>query len=69
MRHIKDDDGEVIETETLDLSGEEINVRNANGYGACDVQIELGDGIMTWDNLDKLKAAIALAENLWRQNG
>jgi hypothetical protein len=66
MRYIQDSDGECIETEARDLSGEDINVRNANGYGACDIQIELGDGIMTWRSLDKLKEAIADAERRWR---
>lgn len=66
MRIVIDEDGEFIETEKRDLSDEFINVRNVNGYGACDIQIELGDGIMTWETLDVLKQAIERAERLWR---
>jgi len=64
MRYIQDDEGDWIETEERDLDGEDINVRNANGYGACD--IDIGYHIMTWKQLDKLKEAIAEAEKRWR---
>ena len=58
-------DLEWIDTEERDLDGESIIVRNAYGFGGCDVQIE--GSIITWKQLDKLKKAIAEAERLWRK--
>jgi len=59
-----DYENEWIDTEMVDLDGEEITVANTNGYGNTDISI--GDLIMTWVQLDELKKAIALAEQRWR---
>lgn len=65
MKYVKDEDSEYMDTGARDLDGDPIVVRNADGYGGCDIQIE--GSIMTWAQLDKLKAAIAIAENRWRR--
>ena len=66
MKVIKDyDEGvEHIDTERLSLDGGNILVENADGFGGCDITI--GSHTMSWEDLDKLKEAISIAEKLWR---
>lgn len=53
-----------IDTERTDLDGEDIMVINVCGFGGCD--IEISGKIMSWEDLDALKEAIAEAEKRWR---
>jgi hypothetical protein len=64
MKYIKSDDKEHFDTEERNLDEGPITVANASGYGGCDVEITAG--IMTWQQLDKLKEAIKEAELRWR---
>jgi len=53
-----------IDTGITDLDDEAITIDRLDGYGGCDVAIN--HSMMTWDQLDKLKQAIKLAEKEWR---
>lgn len=66
MRYIEDGDGAYFDPEVKSLDGDEFLVYNIDGYGG-ETGLELGGYILTWSSIDKIKAAIALAEAKWRR--
>ena len=58
---------EVLNTGIEDIDGDELNLVNTDGYGGSNIAIGANSGI-TWEELDKLKEAIKLAEQRWRPN-
>jgi len=65
MKYVKTETEEYMDTEDNDLYDQPIIVRNVKGYKGCDIEIEAA--VLTWDQLDLLKAAISIAENRWRK--
>lgn len=59
-----EDQCEIIHLDKRDANDDWITVENANGYGACDITV--CHQTMTWDTLNKLKEAITIAEQRWK---
>jgi hypothetical protein len=58
--------GEItIRTGIVDLEDDPLDIISMEGYGRTDIAIGNSGGI-TWDQLDRLKDAIDLAERTWR---
>ena len=65
MKYVRTEDEEWFSTESRDLNHRPIRVYNADGYGGCDIRICSHN--MTWEQFDKLKEAMSLAEAAWRK--
>jgi hypothetical protein len=65
MKICRNGNQEWIETGIIDITNNKVAVVNMKGLGACDIALDCEGGI-TWDQLDQLKEAIALAEKEWR---
>lgn len=64
MKLVKDFD-EYIDIGVKGFDGNAVNIHRMFGFSSVDIFIR--GGHISWDDLDKLKKGIELAEKLWRK--
>ena len=62
--YVEDEDGDYYVTGIRNEDGEDLRVGDSEGYAGTDIHIN--DWCMRWDDVDRLKEVIALAEQRWR---